>query len=337
MPSKTRILNAYSGTTYPEALKAMKGLDVVIVSGFGRSVKELDVLRTVAMQNQSLTFLVGTQNWFTSPAFIKAGRALARELKNFEFIVDFRVSDSVHYKLTLAGRDGVILGSSNFTQKGLRGETDLMGRFVDRDMVTEVKRDLVRVRGQPGVLSSLAPEFTKALRSYTKAASEVAELAQLMRKAGGTRNPFKKTPPRVPTLTEWLNSDDAEAIRVFGYKHDLDAQEQKAETAAKDEAKAQSRPITGLCAFCPEKGLFSGLFLEVNGKRAKPRVYVTKVEFAGKFRNRFIVLGRRQKIDALGFSPTPQETAELAKAVLDKSEGRLSINEMREALGMPFI
>lgn len=289
------------------------------------------------MQNQSLTFLVGTQNWFTSPAFIKSGSALARELKNFQFIVDFRISDSIHYKLALAGRDTVILGSSNFTDKGLRGKTDLMGQFVDRDMVTQIKADLVRVRRQAGVLNCLAPEFPKRLKEYTKVATEVAEVAQLIRKSGRARNPFKKTQPRVPTLTEWLNSDDAESICIFGYEHDLDAPERKAEAAAKDEAKAQSRPITGLCAFCPKQGLFSGLFLEVNGKRTKPRVYVTKVEFSGKFRGRFIVLGRRQKIDALGFSPTPRETAELAKSVLGKSEGRLSVREMREALGMPLI
>lgn len=335
MPSRKRILNAYSGCTYCEALLTVKRLDVVIVSAFGRSDEVVDVLRTLSLQNRSVTLLVGTQNCFTSARFIEACSTLALELKNFEFFVDFRVSESIHYKLVLAGRNEVILGSSNFTKQGLKGEMDLMGRFVDKKMVAEVAADLARIRAQPGVLNSSAPTFVAALKRYANAAANVADLGRQVRKAGSDQNPFKKVAPPALTLAEWLGSDDAEAIRIFGYKEDLDQQQKKADVAARADAKEQNRRITGLISYCPQKAIFEGVFLEVNGKNAKSKVFATKVEFAGKFRNRFIVLGRRQKIESLGFSPTPEEAAALARVALKKSEGRLSVREMRRALGTP--
>ena len=90
MTTKHRILTAYSGTTYRDALLSMRGHELTIVSAFGRSTDEIGLLRTLAEQNRRLTFIVGTQNCFTSPEFIKAGAKLAAELKNFEFVVDFR-------------------------------------------------------------------------------------------------------------------------------------------------------------------------------------------------------------------------------------------------------
>lgn len=334
MTARIRILNAYSGVTYVDALSRIRECNLVIASAFGRSYSEIDFLRSIAEKNRKLTFLVGTQNCFTSPEFIEAGAKLAKELKNFDFIVDFRVPDSLHHKVVLATPSTVIIGSSNFTRKGLNGQTDLMGMLDDEEMFAGVKADLTRIKRLTGVLAAGSPGFNAALRRYKAAALAVSAVEHDKRVAGASTNPFKKDSAVSPTLTEWLSSDDAEPLRAFAYERDLDKQEREAATKVRE--KGQGVSMRGLTTYCPEGKVFDGFFLDVNCIGKKPKISVSKVIISGVFRGISVVLGKRQPIGALGFIATPEETEKLAALALKRSERWLSVAQMRKALGIPL-
>lgn len=334
MNTEHRILTAYSGATYTDSLLSKRGRQLVIASAFGRSTEEIDLLRKLAVRNRKLTFLVGTQNCFTSPEFIEAGAMLAKELRNFEFVVDFRVPDSIHHKVTLASPDVVILGSSNFTKKGLSGRTDLMGRFADPDMLAGVKADLARVRRQVGVLSASAAGFDAALRRYKKVAWAIGAIEHQKRIAGANTNPFKRDTTKNVTLSQWLISDEATPLWAFAYTRDLDPEE---ETAAKEirAEKSLGRGTGSLTTYSPEGKVFDGLFLDVSCIVAKrPRIWPSKVVTSGEFRGTRIVFGKRQPANAFGFVATPEEIKKLADLALKYSEGWLTVAQMRKALGV---
>ncbi|PZQ30580.1 MAG: hypothetical protein DI562_06755 [Stenotrophomonas acidaminiphila] len=334
MTTKSMILTAYSGTNYRDALLSMRGRQLTIVSAFGRSTEEIDFLRTLAAQNRKLAFLVGTQNCFTSPEFIEAGAKLAKELGNFEFVVDFRVPDSLHHKVTLASPDVVILGSSNFTKKGLGGQTDLMGMFTDPDMLARVKADLSRIRRQAGVLDAVAPGFDAALKRYKKVAWTVGAIEHQKHVAGANTNHFRKVATASRTLSQWLASDDAVPLWAFTYERNLDPKERAAEKEVKAE-KASGRALRGLTTYSPEGKVFDGFFLDVNCIRPnKPKIVPSVVVASGAFRGTKIVLGKRQPADAFGFTATAEETVKLAALALKHSERWLTVARMRKALGI---
>ena len=333
MTTKHRILTAYSGTTYRDALLSMRGHELTIVSAVGRSTDEIGLLRTLAEQNRRLTFIVGTQNCFTSPEFIKAGAKLAAELKNFEFVVDFRVPDSLHHKLTLISPGTVILGSSNFTKRGLGGQTDLMGTFADANMFASVTSDLKRIRRQVGVLAAGATGFDAALRHYKKKALAVGAIEHQKRIAGANTNPFKRGTTNNVTLSQWLISDEATPLWAFAYTRDLDQEEK---TAAKEirAEKSLGRGTGSLTTYSPEGKVFDGLFLDVSCIVAKrPKIWPSKVVTSGEFRGTRIVFGKRQPADAFGFVATSEEIKKLADLALKYSERWLTVAQMRKALG----
>jgi len=244
MPIQRRVLNAYTGTTYKKALLEISGRDVTLASAFGVSRLEVDLLRELANQNRKVVFIVGTQGGFTSPDFIKAGRELALELPNLEFIVDFQLGGSIHHKWALASPDTVFLGSSNLTRKGLDGTCDLMGTVADKVLYRSIQADLARVRKLKGVFAADDPRFVAAQKAYELQANRLQDIELQKIAAGVKRNPYKVN-SQLPSLAEWLDSDDAQSLQIFGYERPLNKKEMDADAGVREAAEEQNLSLRG--------------------------------------------------------------------------------------------
>ncbi|KZC19729.1 MULTISPECIES: phospholipase D-like domain-containing protein [Rhodanobacter] len=305
--------------------------DVTLASAFGVSRLEVDLLRELANRNQKVVFIVGTQGGFTSPDFIKAGRELALELPNLEFIVDFQLGDSIHHKWALASPDTVLLGSSNFTRKGLDGTCDLMGTVADKVLYRSIQADLARVRNLKGVFAADDPRFVAAQKAYELRANRLQDIELQKIAAGIKRNPYKVN-LQLPSLAEWLDSDDAQSLRIFGYERPLNKKEISVDAGVRKAAEEQSLPLGGVASYCPDRA-FGGPFLDVNGiTKARQSIHPAQVLTSGKSRGVTVVLARRVPWRDFGFRMTPAEVKLIAAIAVEKSEGRLSVSEMRAAL-----
>ncbi len=331
MPIQRCVLNAYTGTTYRKALLDIRDRDLVLASAFGVSCREVDLLRELAGQNRKVVFIVGTQGGFTSTDFIEAGRQLALELTNLEFIVDFQLGDSIHHKWALASPDTVLLGSSNFTRKGLAGTCDLMGVVRDKALYRSIQTKMARVRKLKGVFAAGDPEFVTAQKAYEPRAYRFQDIELQKVAAGVKRNPYKANSP-LPSLSAWLDSDDAQSLRIFGYERPLNKKELDADAHVRGAAEERNFPLKGVASYCPDRA-FDGPFLDVDGiSKARRSINPAQVITAGKSGGVTVVLARRVPWRDFGFRMTSAEVKLIAAIALEKSEGRLSVSEMRAAL-----
>ncbi len=103
-----------------EFLEGLQNKDVVIISAFASGTEE--VVDALLNQGNKLELLIGTINSFSSPEFFEHCKKIADD--RFSMSIDFRYQNSIHWKLYLVKPDTVIIGSANFTTKGLSLERD---------------------------------------------------------------------------------------------------------------------------------------------------------------------------------------------------------------------
>lgn len=331
MLSTCPVFNAYSGTTYLYALQGICGRELTIVSAFGVSHHQIDLLRQLAQQNRKVTFIVGTQGGFASPDFIEAGRRLALDMPTLEFIVDFRIDASLHHKLALASPSTVIIGSSNFTQKGLNGTCDLMAEVADKALYRRIQAELTRIRHLNGVFVAGGAEFVAAQKRYKAAAEQLSDIELKKVALKSKANPYV-TPTELPSLVEWLDSDVAASLRIFGYERDLDKEEKKAATKVRKEAVSQGIVLKGVTPYSPRR-VFDGPFLNVDGINPACRtVRPAEVVISDEVNGIGVVLARHLPWKNFGFKMTHAEAKLIAAIAVKRSEGRLSVAAMRKAL-----
>jgi len=331
MPSACVVFNGHSGTTYLQALQGIHGRELTIASAFGVSHQQIDLLRALARQNRKVTFIVGTQNGFTSPDFIEAGRKLALQLPTLDFIVDFRISDSLHHKWALASPGTVIIGSSNFTRKGLDGACDLMAELNDKSLYRRIQAELARIRRINGVFAASDAEFAAAQKRYKVVAEKLSDIELKKVAVKSKANPYA-TSTELPSLTEWLNSDAAASLRIFGYERHLDREERRAAAKFSKEALSHGVTLKGATAYCPTR-VFKGPFLDVDGTQPGHRtVHPAEVVIANKVDGIGLVLARRLPWKHFGFKMSSTEARLIAAVAVKKCEGRLSVSTMRKVL-----
>lgn len=332
MDPLSRLLVSIQGHTFRAYLESLRNADITIVSAFG--VTETTLLESLVHQNKKTTFYVGTQNCFTRPDFIEEGERIARAApKRLQFVVDFRRNESIHYKLALVAPSTVVIGSANFTSKGLGLTCDIMAVLDDSSLYAAITSELRRVARNPGVFATSDELFTETLRHYEKAANEHAAFALAAHATRSLSNPFATKRTRLPSFTEWLASDDAVSIKAFAYLRDLEGEELIAADEVGKTAKASGTSISSLFPYAPERKPFVGIFLDIDGTTPKPSIHVARSFFYERSRNCWIMLGKHLTADAIGFRMSSKEARRLTTYALKNPGLRtLSVPEMRKAL-----
>ena len=341
MPTTSTLLSPKPLRTFRDALRAIRDTDLVIGSAFART--EIQLLRDLASQNRKTRFYVGTQNCFTCADFIKAGADFAKQAgASLSFVVDFRRDESLHWKVALAAPDTVIIGSANFTKKGLALNEDLMAVVQDKNLYMSILKRFGELDSQQGVFDSSSDKFNKAILAYSEAAQKEENARERSGSRKRRRNPYSTKPRQLPSLTAWLKSDEARSIPYFDYEFEIDSLEKSDAKNIKEDAQGRQINFNDLFPYAPGTNLFDDgtIFLDVDRTEEKPRISIAESRHTNKGRRgNWIMFARTVSPSAIGFRISAEEKKVLMNLIISgqgssgkKQKRLLTVNVLRTAL-----
>lgn len=180
-----------------EFLEGLQNKDVVIISAFASGTEE--VVDTLLNQGNKLELLIGTINSFSSPDFFEHCKKIADD--RFSMSIDFRYQNSIHWKLYLVKPDTVIIGSANFTTKGLSLERDTCVALNDKNLLEKYLTKFDEIKSLKDVLSRDDERFEVWMQAYR----EVHRRMQFSR----VRTVHSGT------VSEWLADEENQLIQLF--------------------------------------------------------------------------------------------------------------------------
>lgn len=176
-------------------LLKQRGRKITIISAFASGTARL--LEAIAAEND-VQVIVGTINAFTSPTFIEHARALLHQ----NLWVDFRGNTSIHWKLYLVSPDIVVIGSSNFTNLGVRMSRDTCVVINDGSLYEEYQQQLVDLKNDVDVMDGEAVGFDEAFARHREQHNRNQAALQVAQQ--GSRPAARGTADRVPSFETWL-------------------------------------------------------------------------------------------------------------------------------------
>jgi HKD family nuclease len=144
-------------------LRSVRNSKIDIAVAFAS--KTGDLIRTMALNGNQITLIIGTINYFSDPAFIEYCWKLTKRYP-IEFYVDFRENESIHWKLYLVAPATVIIGSSNLTTTGLSMGRDTVVCLRDAKLYQAYQLLLGKLKQNDQVVKSAVPEFAALLAKY---------------------------------------------------------------------------------------------------------------------------------------------------------------------------
>ena len=178
-------------------LEKVRGKEIHIVTAFASGTE--DHIDSLIKNNKKVSMVVGTINSFSSPKFIT--HCAKKKLKKFDFSVDFRAGESIHWKLYLVSPDTVIIGSANYTRLGLALTRDTCLKIKDGELYDKYLLEYSRLRKQRSVVAARDRRFSELLEIYSNTHREQ------QRNSG--RSSANKS------LKAWLMSEENQSIPVF--------------------------------------------------------------------------------------------------------------------------
>ncbi|MCO6506541.1 MAG: hypothetical protein J6570_05455 [Snodgrassella sp.] len=111
---------------------------------------------------------MGTINAFSSIDLIDFCIEEAEENNNFKFYIDFRYDDSIHWKLYMIKPDIIVIGSVNFTQKGLKFIQDMCLYIKNKELYLDYLKESAEVKALDKVFDCKNENFNNELKNIEK-------------------------------------------------------------------------------------------------------------------------------------------------------------------------
>ncbi|GIK36385.1 MAG: hypothetical protein BroJett011_02180 [Chloroflexota bacterium] len=190
-------------------LKSIKKSKVDIAVAFATKTENL--ITTILNNGNKLALTVGTINHFTDPVFIKHCSELAKHNPlDFEFSVDFRGDDSIHWKLYLVEPDAIVIGSPNLTMTGLSMKRDTAVCFRDEKLYQDYLSLLYKLRQHESVIKSADYRFENFLTDYEKQHRKI-----IVRSLPDTQITPDYLSQGLPDFIDWLTQDKSQVLPIF--------------------------------------------------------------------------------------------------------------------------
>lgn len=178
-------------------LQGIQNKVIYVVSAFASGTE--NVVDTLLNQGNKLELLIGTINSFSSPNFFD----YCKEIDNdgFSMSVDFRYQNSIHWKLYLVEPETVIIGSANFTSKGLSLKRDTCVAIKDKSLLKKYLKEIDKIKSSGDVVGRDNERFQGCLKTYKENHRRM--------QAGRVRAVHSET------VIEWLADEENQLIQVF--------------------------------------------------------------------------------------------------------------------------
>jgi len=200
-------------------LHSVKNTKIDIVTAFASKTENL--IDSLLKAGNQVTLVVGTINHFTDPVFIQFCCDRASNIKSkFNFWVDFRGGNSIHWKVYLIAPNTVVVGSSNLTTIGLSMKRDTAVVFKDRRLYDGYQYLIAQITSQNKVVNQDALGFTQFLEDYKEQHRKFITGWQ-------GRPPEKHKLPRPPSFRKWLTQDTAQVLPLFVWERNFTHAERK--------------------------------------------------------------------------------------------------------------
>jgi hypothetical protein len=186
-------------------LTEVKNKEVTIVSAFASKTEW--IINTLLDNGNKVHLVIGTINNFSDPAFIEHCVHLAKKNKNLKFHVDFRIAQSIHWKLYLITPNKVIIGSANLTNIGVNLKRDTCVSIRNRELFSEYENKIKELTQLSKVISVDNQAFENELETYK---SQHRRFQAYLSSNITVRN----------TLEEWLGSELNHQILLFIWDSD---------------------------------------------------------------------------------------------------------------------
>jgi hypothetical protein len=170
---------------------------VYVVSAFAIGTE--NVVDTLLNQGNKLELLIGTINSFSSPNFFDYCKEISTD--RFSMSVDFRYQNSIHWKLYLVEPETVVIGSANFTSKGLSLERDTCVVINDESLLKEYLKQIGKIKSSDDVVGCDNERFQGCLKTYKENHRRM--------QAGRVRTVHSKN------AIGWLADEENQLIQVF--------------------------------------------------------------------------------------------------------------------------
>lgn len=185
--------------TLSQYLSEVKDQNIYIVSAFANGTE--DIIKKLIDQNKHVELIIGTINAFSDINFIDFCVEQAKNNKNFDFYVDFRYENSVHWKLYTVSPNLIIIGSANLTIKGLSLSRDTCISVKNQILYNDYLKKIDELKNIPEVVNSKSSDFSKKLKKYKEVHKKTASC-------------HIYNFPEL-SLKEWLNSEHCYDLPLF--------------------------------------------------------------------------------------------------------------------------
>lgn len=185
--------------TLSQYLSEVKDQNIHIVSAFANGTE--DIIKKLIDQNKHVELIIGTINAFSDINFIDFCVEQAKNNKNFDFYVDFRYENSVHWKLYTVSPNLIIIGSANLTIKGLSLSRDTCISVKNQVLYNDYLKKIDELKKIPEVINSKSSVFSDKLNEYKEAHKKTASC-------------HIYNPPEL-SLKKWLSSEHCYDLPLF--------------------------------------------------------------------------------------------------------------------------
>lgn len=201
MSDLLKIINA--DVNLRQYLSGVKNTKITIVTAFAVSTE--GVVDELLANGNELNIIVGTINYFSSPAFIDY--CAKEKSESISLWVDFRGQQSIHWKLYLIEPDVIIIGSANFTKTGLSLERDTCV-IINNNKILNQYHELLKIElNKKDVINSNDARFLTKMSEYKV---KHQSMQRAMRNNVVDSN---------LGFDEWLNDEYHQSMKIFVWEY----------------------------------------------------------------------------------------------------------------------
>lgn len=195
-------------------LSEFENRKIVIVTAFISGVREL--VLEMSRKGNELTLLLGTMNAFSPPDFIEW--CASDIAQGVHLLVDFRYANSLHWKLYLVEPNIVIVGSANFTSRGVGLMYDTCLVIEDNGLYSTYMDKVSHFRDMPDVVSATDKvEFGRRMLEYRRQHRQ--SQSGFLRACSRANNKM--------SIEEFLQDESYQRVPLFVWERDHTAEEKK--------------------------------------------------------------------------------------------------------------
>ncbi|RAP57897.1 phospholipase D family protein [Oleiagrimonas sp. MCCC 1A03011] len=213
-------------STLKDQIKDISNAHIRIVTAYVTDV--LETLQELVSRNCRVEIIVGTIDCFNHPKHL----AQIGVLPGIDLHVDFRRQNSVHWKLYLLEPFDVIIGSPNFTGRGLKTSRDIAVSFSDQTMFVEFKQRINVLLKAPRVIKFGTAAYQREMAQY-EADFEIEQRHRRSAIADGS----------TPSVSDWLADERNQELKLYVWEdHHQEPEKQRAREMAVKGRKAAAMP-----------------------------------------------------------------------------------------------